>query len=402
MSTLWHPPAIRSGEHKPGSAVTWTELFYDLIFVVAIYNLGEWFVAAPTAIRTVEFVGLFGMVWWAWVSLTFLVDRYQSNDALDRLLAILQMLGVAGFSAAVARKGSSLDTIAVAIAASYALTRLGLLGQYARAWWHIPESRALVGGYLRGFGLDTLIWIVSIAVPSPARYALWALAMVVALATPWLMRREQARSPLDTSHLPERFGVFTILVLGEPITAVVYALHSGQVDTESVVTAAAAFMVATGLWWIYFDHFEGSIVRRDATRRHDWRPTTWIYAHYPFALGVTTVGAAMAHIVSRNVSVERHLAITLGVGMAGALLAMTLILISQEGVDAASRRRQVAARIVGAAVAAGVAALVAAGRADMSPAVFVGALAVVLAVQVVRDLVEPALWPSAAAEVDIA
>src|SRR5262249_25754798 len=141
-----------------------------------------------------EFIALFGMLWWAWASITFLVDRYESNDAVERLLAVTQMLGIAGLAAAFAVEGD-LDSISRAVAAAYALTRLVVLAMYTRAWWHLESSRPLVNGYLRGFALDTLCWLASIAVVPPGRYVLWAIAMAISLGTPWLMRRIQARSP---------------------------------------------------------------------------------------------------------------------------------------------------------------------------------------------------------------
>src|SRR5690349_18249642 len=119
MTALWRPPALRGADHAGGgSAVSWTELFYDLVFVVAIANLGHHFMRAPGLGTAAEFVALFGMLWWAWASLTFLVDRYESNDALDRLLAVVQMFGIAAFAAAAATE-ASLEVIAGPLAAAY-------------------------------------------------------------------------------------------------------------------------------------------------------------------------------------------------------------------------------------------------------------------------------------------
>ena len=385
MTSLWRPPTLRASEHEAGaSAVSWTELFYDLVFVVAIANLGHRLLEAPGLRGAAEYVALFGMLWWAWASVTFLVDRYESNDALDRLLAVVQMLGLAGFAAA-AGNDAGLDAIAAAIAAAYAVTRLVLLAMYARVWWHLEESRPLVGGYLLGFGLDAALWIVSIVIPSPARYMLWILAMAISLATPWLMRRTQARSPLSTSHLPERFGLFTILVLGESVAAVVAGLRAERLDGASFVGASASLVVATGLWWIYFDNFEGSVVRRDPDRRHDWRPTAWIYAHFPLAVCLAIVGDAMAHLIGGGDAHEMHvLAMTGGVALAGALTAMAAILVSTAEGDAARRWHRCVARFAGALLALAVAV----DSAQLAPAAYLAALAGILVLEVLFDVVE--------------
>ncbi|MFA7250137.1 MAG: low temperature requirement protein A [Dehalococcoidia bacterium] len=387
MAELWRPPALRGAEHANGApAVSWIELFYDLVFVVAIAGIGHRFIAAPGRASAVEFVVLFGMLWWAWASLTFVVDRFESNDAIDRVLAVFQMFGVAAFAAAASRE-ASLDAIAAPLAASYTITRLVLIAMYARAWWHVTESRPLVGGYLRGFGLDAALWALSIAVPSPARYAMWAAAMAISLATPWLMRRTQARSPLNASHLPERFGLFTILVLGESVAAVVAGLHPDQAHATTLAGAGAAFVVATGLWWIYFDNFEGSVVRRDPDRRHDWRPTAWIYAHFPLAACLAAAGNGMGHLITAGEAHEsRALVITCSTALAGALLAMAVILVSTAGGDVASRTRRATARAAGALLAVAVAA----SGAPLTPAAYLVTLAAILLSQVLFDVTEHA------------
>jgi low temperature requirement protein LtrA len=386
MSTLWRPPALRVPEQHEGSAVSWIELFYDLVFVVAIANLGRRFVVEPSVEAALTFVALFGMLWWAWASITFLVDRYESNDPFDRSLAITQMLGVAAFAAAVGRD-VELHVVASSVAASYTLTRLVVIAMYARVWGALPDSRPLVSGYLVGFGADTALWVVSIFVPSPARYVLWGVAMVVSLATPWLMRRAQARSPLSVSHLPERFGLFTILVLGECVSAVVIGLRDAGTDVVLTSGAAAGFVIATALWWIYFDNFEGSVVRRDPNRRHDWRPTAWIYGHFPLAVSLATCGAAMAHLLIAHDGHEAHvLALTSGVALIGALLSMALILMSTAGGYPASRHRRALTRGLGAVAIAAIMV----GGVDMEPATYLCALAGVLLVQVVVDVVERA------------
>src|SRR5688572_22799824 len=211
---MWRPPALRAPDAAShGQAVAWSELFYDLVFVVAVASLAQRYLDHLTPARLLEFAALFGTVWWGWASYTFLIDRYEADDALHRLLMVTQMFGIAGVAAAFQLDEPGLAAAAVTFAASYAVTRVSLVLMYVRVWWHVHASRPLVGGYIRGFGLDTALWVASIFVGEPWRYWLWGAAMSVSLATPWLMRRAQVLSPLNVSHLPERYGLFTILVL---------------------------------------------------------------------------------------------------------------------------------------------------------------------------------------------
>jgi low temperature requirement protein LtrA len=129
---------------------------------------------------------------------------------------------------------------------------------------------------------------------------MWAVALAIDLATPWVMRQEQARVPLDVSHLPERFGLFTILVLGESIAAVVMGLAHSSWSWLTTLTAALGVGVATALWWLYFDNARGAVVRRDANVRRTWRPTVWIYSHLPLAAGLAASGVAMEVAVAET------------------------------------------------------------------------------------------------------
>jgi len=130
-------------------------------------------------------------------------------------------------------------------------------------------------------------------VPEPARFALWAVALTIDLATPWMVRRQQATVPLDDSHLPERFGLFMILVLGESLAAIVTGLGDRGWSGSPMVATVLGLSLATLLWWMYFDNAEGSVVRRRNIERRTWRPTGWIYTHLPLAAALAMVGVAL-------------------------------------------------------------------------------------------------------------
>ena len=109
---------------------------------------------------------------------------------------------------------------------------------------------------------------------------------------------EQALVPLDISHLPERFGLFTILVLGESIAAVVLGLEHLDWSPAPTITAALGIGIATALWWMYFDNAEGSVVRRRDRGGKNWRPTAWIYTHFPLAAALAALGVSLETAVA--------------------------------------------------------------------------------------------------------
>jgi low temperature requirement protein LtrA len=287
-------PQLRTREGDEHRTATWLELFYDLAFVVAVAVLAGRLLGNGTWAGVASYFGYFTLLWWLWASHTFYADRYDTDDLVYRLLAAGQMVAVVVIASSLSLDEANSTT---AFAIGYAISRILLLVMYWRVYRHVPETRALTRGYLLGFGLAAVIWTASIVVPSGARYALWAIALAIDLATPWLMRVEQAKVPFDASHLPERFGLFTILVLGESIAAVVAGLSHVPWSAASTAAAAIAIGVATALWWLYFDNARGSVVRRDPSVRRTWRPTVWLYAHLPLAAGLVGSGVALEHVV---------------------------------------------------------------------------------------------------------
>jgi low temperature requirement protein LtrA len=289
------PPQLRTKDIEGHRTATWLELFYDLVFVVAVAILAARLLHDVTGPGIASYFGYFALLWWLWASHTYYADRYDTDDLVYRLLAAGQMMAIVVIAAALS-PGDANSTRAFAF--GYAASRILLLVMYWRAYRHVRETRDLVRGYLTGFGIAAVVWTASAFVPDDMRVALWAVALAIDLATPWVMRREQARVPFDVSHLPERFGLFTILVLGESIAAVVTGLSHSEWAPLPTITAGLGVGVATTLWWLYFENAKGSVVRRDAEVRRAWRPTVWIYTHLPLAAALAASGVAMEKAVA--------------------------------------------------------------------------------------------------------
>ena len=268
---------------------TWLELFYDLVFVAAVAMMGTRLAHDVSWTGVFSYLASFALVWWLWASHTFYADRYDTDDLIYRFLAGAQMVAVAliAVSLSLGEAGST-----QVFALGYAGARLILLLLYARAYRHVAGTRDLVRGYLVGFGASSLLWVISIAVPEPARFWVWGIAFAVDLATPFAVRKIQAAAPLDVSHLPERFGLFTILVLGEAIVAVTIGLSHVPWQASTTLVGVFGLGAATCLWWVNFDHLDGSVVRRRGEGKN-WRPTVWIYGHLPLAVSLATFGVSV-------------------------------------------------------------------------------------------------------------
>jgi len=318
MSAL-RPPRLRTASSTDDRSATWLELFYDLVFVVAVAALGHRLLVDHSPQGIAIFAALFVPLWWSWAGFTFYADRYDTDDLGQRLLAVAQMVAIALMAASMS--GNEADST-TAFAVWYLAARAVLLVMYLRAYRHVEATRTLVAGYLRGFAIGAIPWVVSIWVPEPWRYVLWGLGLAIDFVTPWIMRRAQANAPLSLSHLPERFGLFTILVLGESIAAVVAGISSVGWEMNATVGAALGVVTATGLWWLYFDNLEGSVVRRVRTKVRAWRPTVWIYIHLPLAIGLTASGIGLEFLVAQEGPDLRWIAIG---GIAVALISMSVI-----------------------------------------------------------------------------
>jgi low temperature requirement protein LtrA len=300
-NTMLRPPRLRTTESEAEERrVTWTELFYDLVFVVAVAGLGRRLLEDTSWTGFWSFAGLFVPLWWAWAGFTFYADRYDTDDLGQRLLAVAQMVTVALMAASIS--GGAAEPL-VAYALSFVAARTILIVMYLRARRHVPETRDLVTGYTKGMSLAVLFWLVSVFVPEPFRYVLWAIGLAIDFSTPYRLRRVQAKVPLDVAHIPERFGLFTILVLGESIAAVVAGLEEEVWTSLATVAAAISVLITTGLWWVYFDNLDGTVVRRRADQKKTWKPTAWIYGHLPLMIGLVMTAIGLEHAI---VAVEHH------------------------------------------------------------------------------------------------
>lgn len=344
------PPRLRTLDESERSA-TWLELFYDLVFVAAVAVLGGRVLVDPSWEGVLSYSGYFFLLWWLWASHTFYADRFDTDDFVYRNVAAAQIVAIVVIAASLST-GDSASTLAFSI--GYAAARLILLALYARAYVHVEPAKVLCAGYLKGFGAAAVLWVSAIFVPEPARFWVWGLALAVDLATPYIMRKEQARVPLDVSHLPERFGLFTILVLGESIAAAILGLSHVHWDVTSTMTAILGVTIATALWWIYFDNLDGFNVRRRKEAKN-WRPTVWIYTHLPLAIGIAVAGVGVEHAITASAhpedwhAAERWLLVG---AIATALFAMAIILEASRREGDEIKRVVIKARLVGVAVVA--------------------------------------------------
>jgi low temperature requirement protein LtrA len=243
------------------------------------------------------FAGLFTVAWWSWVTTTLYANRFDTNDVIYRLAKLGGAVAVMGMAASAT---DAIGTKAVTFALSYAATRVLLLALYARAYRHVPDGRAMIRIYLVATAAGAALWAVSALVPGPARYVLWAAGIAVEAVAPLVVTRFGGGVPLHLDHLPERFGLFVILVLGESVASVVLGVHDTEWTPPSVVAAAAAFVVVAALWWSYFDLGGAAGKRRLVTDGRDAESgvaDAYVYGHLPLTLGLAAVAVGIEQFI---------------------------------------------------------------------------------------------------------
>jgi low temperature requirement protein LtrA len=293
---LWQPPRLRIDEEHEERRATWLELFYDLVFVVAIAELSHNLSKDVSLGGFIGFVALFIPIWWCWIGATFYATLFDTDDLGDRLLTLLQMSVIIALTV---NLHHGLSTSSHGFAIAYIAARCILILQYLIAGHYVTEARPLTSWYVKGFSIGTVFWLVSLFVPIPWRFGCWTLGLIVEFITPIGTGDLAVKIPPNMSHVPERLGLFTIIVLGESMAAVVRGVAGKQWDTSSILTAVLGVSIAFSFWWLYFDSVDTSPLETMKAGKIKIF-LTWLYSHLFLAIGLAAIGVGVEHIIAKS------------------------------------------------------------------------------------------------------
>jgi len=292
---LIEPPRLRTEDDR---AATRLELFFDLAYVLVIHQLALALKDDLGWHGVAVFTGLFVVTWWSWVTTTLYANRFDTNDVVYRVLKLAATFAIAVMAAAATTAVGGDGTVAFGV--GYIATRVILAGLYLRAWRHITEVRVTINLYFAATATSAIIWTVSLFTPSPVTYILWAVGIAIEAMAPFAATRWGPDVPLHLEHLPERFGLFVILVLGESISAIVLGMHETHWAWSSSLVAALGFTIAAAVWWMYFDigGAEAKTEIQDDDRAvGSGRADGYIYGHLPLTLGAALLGVGIEQYV---------------------------------------------------------------------------------------------------------
>ncbi|HYC82045.1 MAG TPA: low temperature requirement protein A [Solirubrobacterales bacterium] len=236
-----------SAARREGERVTPLELFFDLVFVLAITQCTAAMAHHPTWEGMVQGLLILGVLWWAWVGYAWLTSVIDPEQGAIRLLIFAAMAAMLIASLCVPE---AFNNLGLAFALAIGIFRTLHIALFVLASPDDPDLRRSV----ISLGISTAIGCGVLAAASAfdgtTQAALWVLALVLDMGGPYFFGTEGWR--LVPRHFAERHGLVMIIALGESIVAI-GAGAAGHLDFGIGVAAVLGVGIAAGLWWIYFD-----------------------------------------------------------------------------------------------------------------------------------------------------
>ena len=196
-----------------------------------------------------------------------------------------------------------------------------LAALYARVWLRVPAARPLTARYGIGDALGAALWLASLALDEGTRPVVWALAMVVLMVTPYVAVVALPERAHDPRHIAERYGLFTIIVLGESVVVTVTGIDTAS-RAAAVLVALLGFVIAATVWWVYFDRW------RAMPDRHHAGGFVWAQGHFLVFAGIAAAAVGIEFCVEAAAAGEALKPadrLPLGAGLAAYLVAMAMI-----------------------------------------------------------------------------
>jgi low temperature requirement protein LtrA len=291
------PWVRRMSGRDPGEAhraSTPLELLFDLTFVVAVARAGielrDALAQGQAGHALAGYAAVFFGVWWAWMNFAWFASAYDTDDVPYRLLTLLQMAGVLVFAAGIPAAFEHFDFATAVV--GYVIMRLALVAQWLRAAHGHPEGRAGPLRYAAGITVVQLCWIGWLFLPASARPAGFVVLVAAELAVPAWAEFGGRPTPWHPGHITERYGGFTIIVLGEVVAAIAAAVQDAVDQSRAspglITVAAAGLLLVFALWWLYFKHSAAEDIRESLR----WT-FVWGFAHYLIFAAVAALGAGL-------------------------------------------------------------------------------------------------------------
>jgi low temperature requirement protein LtrA len=268
--------------------VTPLELFFDLVFVLALTQCTALMAAEPTWTGLVRGLLVLGVLWWSWVGYAWLTSVVDPEEGAVRL----SMFGaMAALLVAALCVPDAFGDEALLFACAYAVVRAGQIALFLLASRDDPGLHRSIVGLAVSSALGVGLLLAASGTDGILQGALWALALALDMGGPYFFGSEGWK--LVPGHFAERHGLIVIIALGESIVAIGVGAELG-VDAGVVVAATLGVAVAAALWWLYFDVVALVAARRLARaevgrEQNEMARDSYSYLHFPMVAGIVLV-----------------------------------------------------------------------------------------------------------------
>lgn len=297
MSRLIRPTPLRLPNNEVERHATWLELFFDLIFVVIITELAARLSNQLTYFGIFQFGVLFVPVMWTWASYTVFAARFDNNDIIHWMMTFVIMF--AGVIMAI-QIPTALESGAFAFTIGFLIAQLSILLLYVRVFYDHSTPRSIIIFYLLGFGSGGVFWALSLLFDNSIKFVFWSLGMFIYLLIPWIGRKRiLSKAPLDSVYIPERFGLFTIIIMGQTIASVVIGLKYANWNPTSIYTSVMAFILAVLIWVQYYRFIQ--IADYKCTLQSG---QPYIYTHIPLIIALILIGVCTESFIETPIKIN--------------------------------------------------------------------------------------------------
>ena len=279
--------------HEVHRTATPLELLFDLVFVVAIAQAANGLHHAIAELHPLEglvgYLMVFFAIWWAWMGFTWFASAYDCDDVPYRLLVFVQISGALLLAAGIPTMFET-RMPNMAIVGGYVIMRLALVAQWLRASASDAERRATARRYAVGITILQTAWAAMLLVPQYWTAGFIALVLLDLALPMWAERASP--TTWHPHHIAERYGLLTLIVLGESIlsatTAIESAFTSGNALSDLAPLIAGGLLIVYSMWWIYFDRPAHDLLTSMG------KAFVWGYGHYFVFGSAAAVGAGLA------------------------------------------------------------------------------------------------------------
>jgi low temperature requirement protein LtrA len=282
---------------REGERVTPLELFFDLVFVLALTQSTTLMARIPTWEGLLKGLLVLGILWWSWVGYAWLTSVIDPEEGGVRLAMFVAMAGL--LVAALCVPGAFGDE-ALLFVCVYAVVRGAHIALFTIASRDDAQLRHSVVGLAASTALCVGLLVAAAFVGGAAQIGLWALALALDMLGPYLFGADGWK--LVPGHFAERHGLIVLIALGESIVALGVGAKS-ELDAGIVTAAVLGMVVAVTLWWVYFD-VTAIVAERRLTRAQEGRERnelardSYSYMHFPMVAGIALLAVGVKHTLA--------------------------------------------------------------------------------------------------------